>query len=123
MRERKENMPVALELPVAKFQRTDWGENAITYVQLAAGADAAPLLAGLPQDKCSCPHWGYVLKGSIHVEYADGQRETVRAGDIFYWPPGHTVRVDEDAAFLEFSPKDQLTKVYDHIGRKVAASA
>ncbi len=122
MRERKEHMPVALELPVAKFQRTDWGENAIAYVQLAAGADAAPLLEGLPQDKCSCPHWGYVLKGSIRVDYADGQRETVRAGDIFYWPPGHTVRVDEDAAFLEFSPKDQLSKVYDHIGRKVAAS-
>jgi len=123
MRASKEHMPVALELPVAKFQRMDWGENAVAYVQLAAGADAAPLLAGLPHDKCSCPHWGYVLKGSVHVEYADGQRETVRAGDVFYWPPGHTVRVDEDASFLEVSPADQLTRVYDHIGRKVAASA
>jgi ethanolamine utilization protein EutQ (cupin superfamily) len=123
MRERKENLPVALELPVAKFQRMDWGETAVTYVQLTAGADAAPLLEGLPQNKCSCPHWGYVLKGAVHVEYADGQRETVRAGDTFYWPAGHTVRVDEDTAFLEFSPKDQLTKVYDHIGRKVGARA
>ena len=123
MRERKEHMPIALELPVAKFQRMDWGENAITYVQLSAGADAAPLLEGLPQDKCSCPHWGYVLKGAIHVDYADGKQETVRAGDVFFWPPGHTVRVDEDTAFLEFSPKDQLTKVYDHIGRKVGARA
>jgi hypothetical protein len=45
---------------------------------------------------CQCPHWGTVLKGSINVRYADGREETVRAGDVYYWPPGHTVWVDED---------------------------
>lgn len=120
MRERKEKMPVALELPVARFQKMEWGEIAVAHVQLAAGADAAPLLEGLPHGKCPCPHWGYMLKGSVHVEYADGAKETVRAGDLFHWPAGHTIHVDEDASFVEFSPKKELAELYEHIGRKAA---
>ena len=32
---------------------------------LPAGADFTPLFAGLPGDRCDCPHWGYVVEGSI----------------------------------------------------------
>lgn len=32
--------------------------------------------------------WGTVLRGSIHVRFADGSEETVRAGQVYYWPPG-----------------------------------
>jgi hypothetical protein len=28
-----------------------------------ADADLAPLFAGLPGDRCQCPHMGYVLEG------------------------------------------------------------
>jgi hypothetical protein len=41
---------------------------------------------------------------------------------MFYWPPGHTVRVEEDTRFVEFSPKQELREVYGHIGRKLAAA-
>ena len=29
---------------------------------------------GLPDDRCQCPHWGYVSKGSFTVTYLDGSR-------------------------------------------------
>jgi len=123
MRDRKENLPVALEVPgTARFRVAEWGEQAVAYVELLAGADASPLLEGLPDGKCSCPHWGYVLKGAVHVQYSDGRQETSRAGEMFYWPAGHTVRVDEDTSFVEFSPKQQLKQVYDHIARKISAA-
>ncbi len=120
MKQRKEQLPVALELPVAKFQVAEWGETAVAYIQLSAGADATPLLEGLPNDKCPCPHWGYILKGAIHVRYVDGKEEVCGAGEMFYWPSGHTVWVDEDTTFVEFSPKRELKDVYDHIGRKLS---
>ncbi len=121
MRDPKERLPVALEVPgAAKFQVAEWGDTAVAYVHLAAGADAAPLLKGLPNDKCSCPHWGYILEGAVHVLYADGKQEVAQAGDLFYWPPGHSVRVEKDTTFVEFSPKQELKSVYDHIGRQLA---
>ena len=121
MQQRKEELPVALELPVAKFQVAEWGDTAVAYIQLSAGADATPLLEGLPNDKCPCPHWGYILEGAVHVRYTDGKEEVCLAGEVFYWPSGHTVRVDEDTTLVEFSPRHELKAVYDHIGRKVSA--
>ena len=121
MKQPKENMPVALDLGVATFRVSEQGDMDMAYVEMKAGADATPLLEGLSDDKCESPHWGYMLKGAIHLRYKDGTEEVCKAGDMFYWPSGHTVWVEEDTAFVEFSPKDQLKKVYDHIGKKAAA--
>ena len=123
MKSRKEDLPVALQLPVATFRMNEWGDTSAAYVTLKAGADASPLLEGLPGDTCQCPHWGYMLTGAIHVRYTDGKEEVCRAGDMFYWPAGHTVRVEEDTSFVEFSPRKELKKVYDHIGKKAEAMA
>src|SRR5688572_29722958 len=38
------------------------------------------------------------------VANADGGQETLRADDLFHLPPGHTVAVEEDVAYVEFSP-------------------
>ena len=119
----KEEIPIALELPVATFRVAEWDDLAVAYVELAAGADATPLLEGLPGDKCQCPHWGYMLKGAIHVRYNDGEEEVCKAGEMFYWPAGHTVLVKEDTSFVEFSPKKELKVVYDHIGNKLASAS
>ena len=118
----KEELPVALELPVATFRATDWGDLGVAYVEMAAGADATPLLEGLHDDRCQCPHWGYMLKGAIIVTYTNGEEEICKAGEMFYWPSGHTVRVEEDTAFVEFSPQKELKALYEHVG-KVLASA
>jgi len=115
----KEEMAIALELPVATFRLSEWDDMAVAYVKLAAGADATPLLEGLEGDKCQCPHWGYMLTGAIHLRYDDGKEEICRAGEMFHWPAGHTVWVEEDTSFVEFSPRKELKEVYDHIGSKL----
>lgn len=123
MKSRKEELPIALELPVATFRVGEWDNMAAAYVKLTAGADATPLLEGLHEDKCQCPHWGYMLEGAIHVRYSDGKEEICKAGEMFYWPAGHTVWVKEDTSFVEFSPLKELQHVYGHIGKKLASMA
>lgn len=36
-----------------------------------ADADLAPLMKGLPDDRCQCPHMGYVLRGRVTFRFAD----------------------------------------------------
>jgi hypothetical protein len=94
-----------------------WGGMTIALMELPAGTDATPLLKGLPGDKCQCAHWGYVLKGSMHIGYADGAEEVVKAGDVFYFPPGHTGWTDEDVAWVEVSPAEDWAEVMAHVGK------
>jgi hypothetical protein len=93
------------------------------YFSLGAGTDIAPLLQGLDGDLCQAPHWGYVLEGEIVVTYADSEEETCSAGDLYYWPAGHTVRVVEDAELVMFSPRAAHGHVIDHLAAKIAAMA
>jgi hypothetical protein len=55
------------------------------------------------------------------VRYADGSEEVVRAGEVYHWPPGHTVRVDEDYEAIEFSPARPMGEVIDHLNSKLKA--
>ena len=59
------------------------------------------------------PAPGHVLEGELTVTYADGTRETPRGGDLFYWPPGHPVKVAQDAAVIGFSPQHEHGEVID----------
>ena len=68
---------------------------------------------------CQCPHWGFVLRGQLTTTDADARQETVKANDLFYWPPGHNVRVDADAEIVMFSPQQQHTHVINHMIDKV----
>jgi hypothetical protein len=112
-------LPVRLQAGDICIQAQDWSELNVARIRFPKGADAAPLLEGMPQNLCQCPHWGTVVKGSIHVRYADGTEETVCAGDVYYWPPGHTVRVDEDYEAIEFSPSGPMGHVIDHLNGKL----
>ena len=53
------------------------------------------------------------------MTYADGTEETVNSGDVYYWPPGHTVRVDEDYEAIEFSPSGQMGELMNHLEAKL----
>lgn len=72
-------------------------------VSLPAGTDVGPLLKGHRDDLCPCPHWGYVVRGRIRIDYPDGS-ETLQAGDLYYMPKGHTGVAEEDTEFIEISP-------------------
>ena len=72
--------------------------------------DATPLMSGLPDDRCQCPHWGYVLSGRMTFRYADGE-EVFEAGDAFYTPPGHVpVKHEPGTDIVMFSPTEELKK-------------
>ncbi len=127
MRIAKNDVPVRINAPGAVArQQTDFGDASGygkisgEYFSLAAGADIAPLLEGLEGDLCQSPHWGYLLQGEVTVSYADGTSEVIRSGDLFYWPPGHSVRVGADAEVILFSPQEEHGKVIDHMLRKMA---
>ena len=65
---------------------------------------------GLPDDRCQCPHWGYVLAGGFTYRFADHE-ETVQAGEAFYLPPGHVPIANEpNSVIVQFSPTDELRK-------------
>lgn len=122
----KHDIPVRVEAPGAVArQLPDFGVAAGTigaeYFSLAAGTDLAPLLEGLDGDACHSPHWGYVIAGDLRVSYADGEVERCTTGDVFYWPPGHSVAVDLDAEIILFSPQQEHGAVMDHIGAKLAS--
>lgn len=119
---RKEEVPVKIGLPGATArQQTDFGDAtgygrmSGEYFSLPAGMDISPLLQGLEGNLCQAPHWGYVLKGRLTTTYADGTQEVTSGNDLFYWPPGHSVRVEEDADFVLFSPEHEHTAVMDHM--------
>ena len=126
MHEPAMQMPTVMDSPEAVVQqRRDFGEVtgyetlSAERMRFAAGTDITPLLEGLPDDTCQCPHWGYVLKGAVNLRYADGTEEIDEAGDLFYWPPGHTAWVDEDAEFVLFSPQREHAEVFEHMAGKM----
>ena len=96
-----------------------FGANNCAHVKFSAGTDIGEILEGLPNDLCQCPHWGYLIKGKLAVSYGDGSSEEVRTGDVFYWPPGHTVVYLEDSELVEFSPGEEMQEVLEHIQNKL----
>lgn len=123
----KEQIPVKIGAGDAKARQqvdfgdaTGYGKISGEYFSLPAGMDIAPLLQGLKGDMCHAPHWGYVMEGKLTVTYSDGSQEVTQANDLFYWPPGHTVRVDEKAEFVLFSPQHEHSQVMDHMIGKMS---
>jgi hypothetical protein len=82
----------------------------INFVSFSEDIDATPMMKGLPDDSCSCPHWGYVLKGRLTFRFADHD-EVVEAGDAFYLPPGHIPTAEAGSEYVQFSPSDELRTV------------
>ena len=82
----------------------------VQFVSFRQDVDGTALLAGLPDDRCQCPHWGYVLKGRVTYRFADHE-ESFETGDAFYLPPGHIPLADADSEIVQFSPSDELQVV------------
>jgi glyoxylate utilization-related uncharacterized protein len=121
MKIKKEAIPVVMETPGTIMRNLKgYGGMTVAYNELPAGTDFAPLLAGLKNDSCQCPHWGYVVEGELLTTYDDGTEERLKAGDVFYMPPGHTAMVTKDLKFIDFSPEKELDEVLGHIAKKMA---
>ncbi len=126
MRIAKDDVPVKIDVPGAVArQKTEFGDATGyskmggEYFSLGAGTDMTPLLHGLEGDMCQCPHWGYILDGSMTATFTNGEQELTNKGDLFYWPPGHTIKTDEGAEFILFSPQEEHIHVMDHVLEKI----
>ncbi len=118
----KQELPVTVQVGDTTIRAADWGELNVTYYAVPAGGDWNPLFKGLPEDRCQCPHWGWLLKSRLRVTYADHE-ETVNAGEAFYVAPGHVPHFEEETEMVEFSPKAEFQIVTDAVMRNLAGMA
>ena len=125
MHVRMDDVDVMMQIPGAVLRlKTDFGDATGygkicgEYFSLAAGVDTTELFQGLEGNRCQSPHWGFVVRGRITTTDASGAQETVQARDLFYWPPGHNLHVDEDAELVMFSPQHEHMHVIDHMKHK-----
>ena len=122
MRITKNDIPTKIDVPGAVArqavnfgQATDYGSLSAEYFSLGAGTDIAPLLKGLDDDACHAPHWGFMISGEVVLTYTSGEEETCVGDDLFYWPPGHSVRVVQSAEVILFSPQVEHAEVINHM--------
>lgn len=93
------------------------GTQHVSFVEVAEDADLTPLLVGLPNDQCQCPHWGYVLEGRLWWR-SGGHDEICEAGDAFYIGPGHTSGAYGGARFVIMSPAKEMAELQAHMERR-----
>jgi hypothetical protein len=99
----------------------DLGGYTVGFETYTEDADMAPLFVGLPDDRCQCPHWGFVSKGKVTYHYADSS-ETIEAGEAYFAPPGHTPELHAGSEIVEFSPTAELERTLEVVLRNVEAA-
>lgn len=121
----KDDIEVKMEIPGAVIrQKTDFGDAtglgkiSGEYFSLSAGVDTTPLFMGLEGNLCQSPHWGFLLSGQLATTDVKGIEEIVDANELFYWPPGHNVKVNADAELIMFSPQHEHSHVINHMIEK-----
>lgn len=100
------------------FENFDGGHT-VAFEHYTADADLTPMFAGLPDDRCQCPHWGYVVKGKVTFKSANGD-ETFEGGDAYYVGPGHTPVLYAGTEVIEFSPTSELQATLEVVEKNMA---
>jgi hypothetical protein len=80
------------------------------FVSVRESHDLGPVLQALPGGNCSCPHWGYVLKGRMIVRY-DDHEEVLEGGDAYYMRPGHAPEAEAGTELVLISPSKEYAEV------------
>jgi hypothetical protein len=115
-----DDLPQVELAPGYRTRCAEWGEVTVVFERMPAGQDVSSMLDQLPDGRCQSPHWGYLLKGRVSVDYGDRQ-ETIESGQAYYLEPGHTLTILDDAEALEFSKTADLAVTLDAVRRSVEA--
>ncbi len=99
----------------------NFGPFTVGFERYTADADLAPLFRGLPDDRCQCPHFGYVQQGQVKFTFLDGHDELYTAGEAYYAPPGHTPYLYAGTELVEFSPTAELQQTLEVVSRNMEA--
>jgi hypothetical protein len=97
------------------------GGTTVGWETYTADADLTPLFVGLPDDRCQCEHWGYVIKGKVTFKYGD-REETYETGDAYLAPPGHTPVLFAGTEIVEFSPTKELQRTIEVVTKNMEAA-
>lgn len=97
------------------------GGYTVGFETYTADADLTPLFAGLPDDRCQCEHWGYVISGKVVFKTAHGD-ETFVGGDAYYVGPGHTPVLFDGTEVVEFSPTAELQRTIEVVEKNMQAA-
>ena len=116
----RETMDVAIESDGLEIRLGEAGSMTVGLFRLPRGTYLRPVLRGLDGDLCQCPHWGYMLKGTVRMHTPTGP-EDYEAGQAFYWAPGHAPEALDDVEYIDFSPTQELNTVLDHVKQQAAA--
>jgi hypothetical protein len=108
------DMPIEITQGDLVTRYVELGDMAIRHATLPAGTDMAPVLKGLPGDRCPSPHWGVVLAGTITITHEVGTWETVQAGQLYHWPAGHTGATEGGVTFIEVGPVEPMREFSEH---------
>jgi hypothetical protein len=92
---------------IAEDRHDELDGYTVSFVTTRQEADLAPMLKGLPDDRCQCPHWGYIFEGRLTFTFAD-REEIYEAGDAFFTPSGHAPRAEAGTSWVQFSPTQEL---------------
>jgi Cupin domain len=106
--------------PMGEDRHEDLSGYTVDFMSFTQSGDLAPLLKGLEGDACQCPHWGYVLKGSITMRVGD-REEIYGPGDAFYVPPGHSPSFEAGTEMVQFSPSEELAITVAALKRNMEA--
>lgn len=99
--------PVAMDEELIEGRYATLDGYTVGFETYKQDVDPAPFFAGLPDDRCQCPHWGFVTSGQITFRWADHE-ETYVEGDAYYAGPGHLPQMTAGTTVVEFSPTSEL---------------
>jgi hypothetical protein len=116
----KETASRVEDMGIMEGRYEELGGYTVGFETFREDADAAPLMKGLPDDRCQSPHWGHVVRGKVTFTYAD-HAETYEAGDAYYAPPGHSPAITAGTEIIEFSPTEEYGRTMEVVGRNLAA--
>jgi mannose-6-phosphate isomerase-like protein (cupin superfamily) len=112
MHTKREAVPTAIEVEAMTVRSTEAGPMTIETGDVRQEMDITALFEGLPDNRCQCEHWGYVIDGSLTFHFKD-RSETFGAGEVYYAEPGHTPVMHAGLRYVEFSPTDALNKTME----------
>jgi hypothetical protein len=108
--------------PHTGFRSVQWGDMEVGYT-VAPPVDCTSGYQGLPGGVCQCPHYGYVFTGRMRAVYPGTDRpdEIAEAGDVYFFPAGHSLIYDEPSEVLELNPAAALQALMNHFEDKMAS--
>jgi len=116
------DLPVELEMHTATVRQVHWGSMTLEAGHVCQEIDTTPMFKGLPDDRCQCPHWGYVLKGKMRFKFTDHE-EIYSMGEAYYAAPGHITVLEPGCEYIEFSPSDEYNKTMEVTSKNMDATS